>query len=52
MELAARREKKPQGKPSLPHQQILGAMLKNKPGTLANNVQEEQIDRMARRWTP
>jgi len=37
-------------KPNVLHQQILGSLLANKPRTLANNVSDENINRMAKRW--
>ena len=42
---------KPQGKANLLHQQILGALVENKRGRLANNVSNENVERAARRWS-
>lgn len=41
---------KPVGKANLIHQQILSELLDNKPKRLANNVSEENVNIMAKRW--
>jgi hypothetical protein len=41
---------KPTNKGNLIHQQILAALVANKPKSLANNVSDESANRAAARW--